>query len=122
MIKANSGAECLAIRIYLDVVDRVECLPDHGLGQSRVKPWSVSNPGGVIDVLTQCAPLQAAAKLQPQFAWRNYCFGTVKQGRGDEAIDPNRALGLIPVAEGLVEKASIQLEIVIEKQLKHSNR
>ena len=63
-IKTNSRAEGLAIRIYLDVVDRVECLPDHRLRQRRIEAWSIRDPSGVVDVLSQSAPLQATAKLQ----------------------------------------------------------
>src|SRR5690349_14887422 len=47
---------------------------------------------------------------------------TVKQRRGNQAVYPDWALGFIPVTEGLIEQARIDLKIVIQKELEHGYR
>src|SRR5262249_43950070 len=117
-IKADSCTKSFPIGIGLDIVNRVECLADDRLRQGR-EARSVRHPGRIVQILSKGAPLEAAPKLQAQLGRWDDCLCPVKERRGHEAIHPDRALGLVPVTERLIEDTGVDLEIVVEKQLPH---
>ena len=62
------------------------------------------DPHRVVNVLPRPAELDAAARLQTDPARGFDSFRAIHQRRRDEWIDPIVVLGLVPVAEWLVEK------------------